>query len=254
MKKIIISLTISLLMALPHLAYAAEVYPNVRADANTWDRAEGYAEHAIDRNEGTIWHSLWNLEAAGEGFESQEGIFPQYLVIELDEVYDINRAGYFPRADYGNGVMVSYRLWVSQTEGINDNSDYSSDEKWQMVSQEQGITCPANEYYYIDFDSVKAKSVKLEMLDGFGGWASCAELQLGFAQRDIEPYGSFEPRAIGSAENSEAGIGEQIVSDSEQGKYVKSNAPLIVAIICAVVIIAMIGLMIYVNLHREKSK
>jgi len=182
--------------------------PVMNAAADTWDRSGGYAMNALDRDEGSLWHSLWNLDAARDYHdpelalpdieENQENVFPQVWIVEFDNAYRFDRIGYLPRANAFNGTMFLGEWWISTTGSLED---FHTDTGWtkladfEMSEEEWDETA---RFVYTDFDEVEAKLVKLKVLDGMGGWASAAYIGFGFTNVPYIPFAgfdhAFEPR------------------------------------------------------------
>lgn len=203
-KKILAVISVILLLTLtvmPAAVSAGKYGPDMKVDADTWDRKEGDAEYIIDRDESTMWHSLWDVNTAKDyGFEEavgQENVYPQIAIVEFDNVYTLDCIGYLARSNSGNhnGIVLEYEFWASETGTV---ADLQSDEGWTMVASG---TWTENEEEFVndvfknvEFDATKAKSIKLKVLKGVGGWASCAELQFGFTDVAYTPMYGFTPR------------------------------------------------------------
>lgn len=68
--------------------------------------SEGPADKAIDKNNNTIWHSLWD----GDSMENL------WISADLGAVYDVSQFKYLPRqtSDNLNGTIKKYKLYVSK--------------------------------------------------------------------------------------------------------------------------------------------
>lgn len=67
--------------------------------------SEGAASLAIDGNNNTIWHSLWD----GDQMENL------WFTLDLGEIKDVSQMTYLPRqGNSENGIITSYELYVSQ--------------------------------------------------------------------------------------------------------------------------------------------
>lgn len=189
------------LVVMPFAVSAGKYGPDMKADADSWDRSEGYAENVIDLDESTIWHSLWDVNSAvADGFEdavSQENVYPQILVVEFDNVYTLDCIGYLARSNSGshNGIALEYEYWASETGTV---ADLHTDDGWTMIASgtwEEGDEQFTEDLFKnVEFDAIKAKSIKLKVLKGVGGWASCAELQFGFTDVAYTPMYGFTPK------------------------------------------------------------
>ena len=192
--------------------------PRMRAYANTWDRSEGYPNNAVDRYQGSLWHSLWNLGAALDYHvpelaldleENHQGNFPKIWIVEFEDTFTLNRIGYLPRADAFNGTVTWGEWWVSTTGSIED---FDSRDGWTMVGEidmrgegfaealaQEEPEEPENlwdgmaRFVYADFDEIEARFVKLVVHHGVGGWASAAEIGFGFTNVPYIPFAGFTP-------------------------------------------------------------
>jgi hypothetical protein len=175
--------------------------PDMKVAASSWDRSEGRPENAIDGDDYTFWHSLWDVQAAiDSGYEnaqSAHNIFPQVLIVEFDGVYMLDCIGYLAR-NYSasrNGTVIQYEFWASETGTIED---LHNDSGWIMIAEgmwdENDAEFIYGDFKRVDFDQVRARAVKLKVLYGVGGWASCAELQFGFTDVEYVPMFGFTPR------------------------------------------------------------
>ncbi|WP_113672362.1 endo-alpha-N-acetylgalactosaminidase family protein [Vallitalea guaymasensis] len=117
----------------------------------TWDPAS----NAIDGDKGTLWHTKWDLSDS----------LPQSITLNLNDTYRINKVEMQPRTSQYNGIISKYRLYVS-----NDGINYTkiAEGNWDVNYDAKTIT----------FNETDAKYVKLEAMEGHGGWASVAELEV----------------------------------------------------------------------------
>jgi hypothetical protein len=115
-------------------------------------------ENAIDSLECTHWHTSWDPVQAK---------MPQSVTLQFDKIYNVNRLVYTPRNGYNtNGTVLKYNIYLSSdgkrftrviTEGNWDN-DFSIKTS--------------------SFKAEKAKFIRLEVLEGAGGYANAAELNI----------------------------------------------------------------------------
>ncbi|USK36653.1 discoidin domain-containing protein (plasmid) [Bacillus sp. F19] len=113
-------------------------------------------DNVLDGNNSTIWHSQWDPYLK----------LPQSITINLGGTYNIDRLRYLPRNDGGlNGIIKEYNVYVS-----TDGKDFSkvADGRWENTAAEKDTKFPP----------VKASFVRLEALEGHGGWASAAEINI----------------------------------------------------------------------------
>jgi F5/8 type C domain. len=155
---------------------------------------------AFDDSADSFWHSKWS----GDGYTAIDD-FPQSMIVELDSVYTIDCVGYLARHDSSpNGTALAVEVWVSTTGSADDTA---TDEGWTKVAEgswddafwtEWKLTrdeTGENAFQNLEFEPTEAKLVKLKVLDGVGGWASCAALEIGFLGVDYLPMSGFEPKS-----------------------------------------------------------
>lgn len=117
---------------------------------------EGVASFAIDDNISTIWHTKY----------SPKDELPQSITVELGGKYLIDKYEYLPRQSGGtNGIITKYQLQIS-TDG----------EKFKTVAK--GTWSSDTSKKVIEFDESMATHVRLVALQGIGGFASAAELNV----------------------------------------------------------------------------
>ncbi|HII4443661.1 alpha-N-acetylglucosaminidase TIM-barrel domain-containing protein [Clostridium perfringens] len=116
---------------------------------------EGLAKFAIDGKENTIWHTKYN----------PVDNLPQSITLELGGSYEINKFTYLPRSGAKNGNITKYELHVSE-DGNN----------FRKISE--GNWDDSGSLKTLKFNSTKATHVKLVALEGVGGFASAAELNV----------------------------------------------------------------------------
>ncbi|MDZ5252090.1 endo-alpha-N-acetylgalactosaminidase family protein [Clostridium sp. LIBA-8841] len=129
---------------------------------------EGPARYALDGNEGTIWHTPWD----GSGDK------PYHVTLDLDKEgdksYVIDTFTYLPRQSGGNGRITQYELQVS-----NDGENFTTVSTGKWANDE--------ELKVVKFDAVEATHVKLIALEGVGGYASAAEINVKQKEVPVEP-------------------------------------------------------------------
>ncbi|MEK4867978.1 M60 family metallopeptidase [Bacillus sp. FSL E2-8895] len=114
------------------------------------------ASHAIDGDPNTIWHSKW-------GIKNQ---YPYSLTIDLGDTRTITQVACLPRQDQvQKGHILNYNIYTS-TDGVNYQKVTSG--TWENSKTQKLAT----------FDSISAKYVKLEVLNGVNGLASAAEVNV----------------------------------------------------------------------------
>ncbi|MFD3449911.1 discoidin domain-containing protein [Microbacteriaceae bacterium 4G12] len=117
--------------------------------------ANNAAANAIDGNSTTMWHTLWN------GSDKAP-----YITIKLNAVTSISQLAYVPRQDGGyNGNITSYNIYTSM-DGVNFTKVATG--TWTNNNSTKNAT----------FSKVDAQYVKLEVVSGYGGFASASEIKL----------------------------------------------------------------------------
>lgn len=114
------------------------------------------ARNAIDGNVKSFWHTKWNRSDK-----------VPYLIIKLNKEYDISKLTYLPRQDTGvNGNVKAYNIYTS-LDGVNFTKIASGTWKYNDKKLQTA-----------NFDKTKAKYIKFEVINGVGGFASAAEINL----------------------------------------------------------------------------
>ena len=115
MKKI--TFMMSLLLSLGSMTTSAQILSrtgwNVTTSGECDDSGSGHASAIIDGNNGTIWHSNWG---GSNGSGDKTSKLPQFFQVDLGSKQEFNKIGYMPRQDLGNGYVIDYKVYVSDTE------------------------------------------------------------------------------------------------------------------------------------------
>ncbi|MBP0723652.1 discoidin domain-containing protein [Bacillus sp. RG28] len=113
------------------------------------------AKNAVDGNSTTMWHTYW------DGSDKAP-----YITIKLNSVSSVSQLTYVPRQDGGyNGNITSYNIYTS-LDGVTFTKVASG--TWANNSLAKTAT----------FNKVDAGYVKLEVVSGYGGFASASEIKL----------------------------------------------------------------------------
>ena len=129
-------------------------------DYEPGNATEGDPRYAIDGDPNTFWHTVWS------GSERST----HYLIFTFSEVTEIDGMRFLQRPSGVNGVVTKFDLLVREDESeewktVVDDGTLATDASWQLVS----------------FDSVKAKQVKLQVVDatsdGARKFAAAAEVR-----------------------------------------------------------------------------
>lgn len=128
-------------------ASATSEHPNIGS--------EGLASMAIDNNTGTWWHTNWSNPVS----------LPQSITLDLHEIKTIGKYTYLPRSGGGNGTISKYTLETS-TDGVNYTK--VAEGTWEVNALEKTV----------EFAPTHARYIRLTALQGVGGFASAAELNV----------------------------------------------------------------------------
>lgn len=128
-------------------ASATSEHPNVGT--------EGLASMAIDGNEGTWWHTNWSNPVS----------LPQSITLDLHEIKTIGKYTYLPRTGAGNGTISKYTLETS-VDGVNFTTVAQG--TWEVNAIEK----------VVEFVPTQARYIRLTALQGVGGFATAAELNV----------------------------------------------------------------------------
>lgn len=185
---------------------SASAWSNGPAIVSTGATSDDYDyEHglAFDDDPESFWHSEWRGEN-DDGYTALDD-FPQTLIVELNGTYWIDSIGYLPRPDGSrNGTALELEIWVSTTGAVGD---YDKDTGWTKVAtgtweEDHWLEWKDNwdnnatvVFENLTFDPVEAKLVKLKIINGMGGWACCAALELGFLGVNYTPMAGFTPKS-----------------------------------------------------------
>ena len=147
---------------------------NATATAGSSQSGQG-PENALDGNEATLWHTKWS---AGHNRADH------WLVIDYGKEYMVDGFRYQPRTSQTNGIITEYKIEVS-TDGVTyteaATGTWAGDNSWKMVQ----------------FEPVKARYVKLTVLDALSSesandYASAAEVRATGTEVPEEPTDSTE--------------------------------------------------------------
>ncbi|GIP35004.1 discoidin domain-containing protein [Paenibacillus sp. J2TS4] len=131
--------------------------PQKQMTAVSTSEHTGYeASKAIDGNQATMWHSEW----------SPKDPLPQSITIDLGGIYDIVGLDYQTRADFKpDGIITGYRIYAS-TDGVQYTEVLSG--AWDR------------DYFLkkVDFSAPGTRYLRLEAVEGSGGVASAAEINI----------------------------------------------------------------------------
>lgn len=114
------------------------------------------ASNVLDGDISTIWHTTWSSTAPT----------PHWITLDLGEVKTVNGLRYLPRSSGGtNGIITGYKVYTSTDNAAWSEAatgTWAQDSKWKMAQ----------------FTETEARYVKLECVQGAGGYASAAEIRV----------------------------------------------------------------------------
>lgn len=132
-------------------------------------------DRALDGDRNSLWHSRWGEPRA---------ILPQWLQINQGVVDTVACLMYQPRPDGGNGTVTKYNVAISE-----DDTTFTTVVK-------DGTWAANNKRKVVSFTPVKTRYVRLEVLEGNGGFASAAEIAI--APVPIDPNVNLGQVAVSS--------------------------------------------------------
>lgn len=104
------------------------------------DGKSGHAEHAIDNDPSTYWHSQYKNEQ-GQQLGDKTPIYPHYMTVSFQEPTTFKSFSYDPRAKGANGRIKGYELYVSADKTcptIPEGESKAADPAEQADSAESG--------------------------------------------------------------------------------------------------------------------
>lgn len=162
--------------------------------------AQGGTPHKnlVDKDESTTYHSKWS-----------ENAIPEYLRLDLGNLYDLDKLEYLPRQDGGaNGIITSSKLYYS-VDGNNWRA-FTQPIRWARNSDRKAFEFP---------EATKARYLILQVDEAVGNFVSGQELLVfkkeGTAGRmvgDVTGDGEIDQNDVVSLTNY-AGLRRNIDSD-----------------------------------------
>jgi len=130
------------------------------ATSEETSQANEAAKNAVDGDPATFWHIQWSEKV------------PQSITVKLSRLAKVNQVAYLPRQDgNSNGIITEYRLLYS-----TDGKDFI-----ELVHGEWALNTDKK---VVEFSPVEATQIRLEAIQGFGGWASAAEIEIGIVTEE----------------------------------------------------------------------
>ncbi|MEG1474879.1 MAG: discoidin domain-containing protein [Longicatena sp.] len=119
------------------------------------EEPQNKAKNAVDGNLETIWHTKWD----------GSDVLPQSITLNLSKAMEIDAFNYLPRQTGSNGIITKYILEVSE-----DGTSFTkvSEGSWAQDATQKTV----------EFNATKAQYVRLTAVEGVGGFASAAEINV----------------------------------------------------------------------------
>ncbi len=125
---------------------------------------EGPASNVLDGDITTIWHS---------NYEPKDPL-PQSLTVTFDQVRTIGKYSYTPRQTGTNGTVTAYELYAIRPNGYKKMVAAGN---WALSAETKNIS----------FDPIDAVGMEMKVVDGGGGFATAAEVNVYEIPR-MNPY------------------------------------------------------------------
>ncbi len=136
--------------------WAAVPKASISAEATTQNK--GFeAEKGIDGDPATMWHNEFDTPSS----------LPQDFTLTLDKSYNLAQLTYTPRQDkVVNGIITKYEIWVSE-----DGAKFTIEAEGLWAGDDSPKKVPL---------STSARFIRLRALEGMGGFAAVAEMQVDY--------------------------------------------------------------------------
>lgn len=116
-------------------------------------------ELAFDGDIDTHWHTSWSDSSV---------TYPHDVVIDLGQSYEVAQFDYTPRPGGGNGTVVKYEVYVSET--ATEFGEPVAQGEWASNGDVKSAILPATNGRYVKFVALEEQ--------GGGAWASAAEFSV----------------------------------------------------------------------------
>ena len=156
----------------------------------------GFAKNILDDNADTFWCTQWsdkNPDGKHPG--------PHWIVIDLGDVYPLSHAEFVQRnLNTPHGQVTKYNL------------SYSEDGESYTVFVEDGTWSVSNQSNIVALENIKARYIKLDCLQGQGGYvpAAMAEVNVYAVEEEPEPIVLTEIRIKNPVSKTEYQKGEAL--------------------------------------------
>lgn len=162
------------------------------------------ANHLIDNNLDTIWHSLWDNDNKSSNFS---------IVINFNGLETFNRIRWINNGSTANGVLNGASIYIMNKSNASDN-DYQNLANWTLIYQKGTI---ANaDYDDCIFDLQTATHVRID-IKGREDFGSCKELEFYNDNRTDTNLALYATVSCGT--NAEANTPLSGVNDGNPGSY-----------------------------------
>lgn len=131
----------------------------VSATSSSAAEAGNELELAFDGDIDTHWHTSWSDSSV---------TYPHDVVIDLGQSYEVAQFDYTPRPGGGNGTVVKYEVYVSET--ATEFGEPVAQGEWASNGDVKSAILPATNGRYVKFVALEEQ--------GGGAWASAAEFSV----------------------------------------------------------------------------
>lgn len=138
---------------------------SVCCEENNNEKSPG--KNIMDGNETTIWHSNYSKNAGKDHGKNH------VITIKYDIPATIEKIEYLPRSNQGNGTFTQFNL------------TYVSSEEHTLSTCEWNGTNGKYQTYELPESIPNVTEIRIEILNGKGGYASCAELKVDIAEDPV---------------------------------------------------------------------
>ncbi len=168
------------------------------------------ANHLIDDNLNTIWHSLWDPE-------NQSSMFS--IVINFNDLETFNRIRWVNNGSKANGVLNGASIYIMNKSNATE-SDYQNLNNWTLIYQNG--TIENAEYFDCIFDQQKATHVRIDM-KGANNFGSCKELEFYNDNRTDVNLARLNGVKVTAGSPTESGYGLDKINDGDFSSFSDIN-------------------------------
>lgn len=183
----------------------------IEAGACSTHPTEGSYAAMLDGDRTTYWHTDWS--SANEKDNTKDHNHYITLTFKNHEAKAINMLSYLPRQDNVNGRIYQYSIDITKKDGTVLN-DYASG-TWAADMSEK----------FVVFDSVEAKSVKLNILTSDGNHGTAAEMNLYNVAMDKDSLTAILSQYEDYTENDYTDISWKAFEKAKEVAVMTANSP-----------------------------